>query len=171
MEINNFLKHLNTILNEKSCSQIEFYAPQDVLVTDGSQSYNLKDVYKVHYLNGNYKFVNLFFTFDGIDRLVKANNQNNLSFYLNLVGKEKEDKARLIESYLDQPSNLGLTQLFPSIQHWPIVFLDQIADEQINIFVHILEHKNLLNQSITNYDCLFIDTREEFISKFLPLWV
>ncbi|QHX36750.1 hypothetical protein [Spiroplasma sp. BIUS-1] len=171
MNINNFIKSLNTILIDKSCSQIEFYAPQDVTVIDNNQSHTIKDVYKVHYLNGNYKFVNLYFTFDQQDRLIKASNQNTLTYFLDLKDKEKEERIKLIEVYSDQPSNMGLVQINPGLQFWPIVFLEQFNDGQINIFVHILEHKNLLKQSNTNYDCLFIDNEQEFFTNFLPLWI
>ncbi|WP_338984418.1 hypothetical protein [Spiroplasma endosymbiont of Diplazon laetatorius] len=171
MDINNFIKRLNTTLKEKSCSQIEFYAPQTVNVIDNNQSFNLENIYKVHYLNGNYKFVNLYITFDQKDRLIKASNQNNTSHSLDLTGKEQKEKDSLIELYLDKPSNMGLNQLPVGLQFWPIVFLEQVSDDQIHIFVHILEHKNLTSQSTTNFDCLYIDTQEQLFNEFLPLWV
>ncbi|AGR42231.1 hypothetical protein [Spiroplasma diminutum] len=171
MQANNFLKQLSSILSKQGCSQIEFYEPKDVQVMDGNSKIELKEVYKVHYLNGNYKFVNFYFTFDNRDWLVKASNQNSVSHYLDLFGKEKAEREKLLELYLDKPSVLGLNTLIPSLQIGPVLLLEKVTDGQLHIFVHILKNKNMSTQSLTNFDCLFIDTQEEFFNKFLTMWI
>ncbi|AUB31702.1 hypothetical protein [Spiroplasma floricola] len=167
----NFLKKLNTILIERECNHIEFFDSKDVQLNDEGQSYELKNVYKVHFLNTKDKIVNLYIKFDENDWLIKASNQNNISYYCDLTGKENYEKDELINLYLDKSSKIGLLQLKTSLQHWPIVFLEQVIDESNHIFVNILKYKNLENQSITDYDCLFIDNEEEFFNAFLENWI
>ncbi|WP_339030794.1 hypothetical protein [Spiroplasma endosymbiont of Cantharis nigra] len=163
MEKKDFLKQLNIEINKSNCSEIEFYEPKD--------SGELKEIYKVSFRNNDYKVINLYIVFDNRNWLIRASNQNSLSHYLDLSNKSEEESQKLFDLYLRNPSILGLNEIIPSIQLGPILLLESVIDDETHICVRIIKNKNVAVQSVTNFDCLFIDSASEFFSKFLPVWI
>ncbi|ALD66537.1 hypothetical protein [Spiroplasma cantharicola] len=163
MEIKDFLKQLNLELIKGNCSDIEFYEPKDFN--------ELKQIYRIYFRNNEYWSINLYIVFDERNWLIKASNQNSLSYYLDLNGKTEEECEKIIEPYLKNPSILGLKEMKPSIQLGPILLLENVIDNDRHICITITKNKNLEYQSVTNFDCLFINSAKEFFSKFLPFWI
>ncbi len=163
MEKKDFLKQLNIEINKGNCSEIEFYEPKNFA--------ELKEIYKVSFRNKDYKVINLYIVFDNRNWLIKASNQNSLSYYLDLTNKSEEECQKLFDLYLRNPSILGLNEIIPSIQLDPILLLESVIDDETHICVRIIKNKNVEVQSVTNFDCLFIDSASDFFSKFLPVWI
>ncbi|AGR41153.1 hypothetical protein [Spiroplasma taiwanense] len=169
MNKNVFFKKINEILTKSGCTQIEFYEPKDVTVEHQFKQIKLESIFKIHYLNTNYKFINLYIKFNEIDFLYKASNQKDLTLYLDLTNKTIEEKQVLLDSYSQRDSQLGLTKLKPSLQFGPILFLEKFKDNEFHIYIEILKNKNILDQSNTKLDFLYFDTDFEFFNNFLPI--
>ncbi|AHI52790.1 hypothetical protein [Spiroplasma culicicola] len=171
MEISNYLKSIYKVLNESGCTQIEFYESQDAKFNAKNGFRVIKDVYKIRYMNSNYKFINFYLTFNNNNLIYRASNRQTVSFAINAENKTNQEINEIIEMYLERDSHLGFDPMEFSLQSSPVRFLDSLDPKEINIYVEILRYKNTTPQSSSISDFMFFDNFLTFETEFLPLFL
>ncbi|QBQ07763.1 putative hydrolase of the HAD superfamily [Spiroplasma gladiatoris] len=165
------LKSIYKLLSESECDQIEFYEPQEGIFRAKNETRIINDVYKISYINNNYKTINFFIVFNKNEFLYKVDNKKTKSWEIDVTNKDSREIEDLIDFYSTKESNMGLTMMKNSMQSNPIRFIDSLDENEINIYVEILKYENLVEQSTTIADYMYFNNFKKFLSEFLPLFL
>ncbi|AOG60589.1 hypothetical protein SHELI_v1c06380 [Spiroplasma helicoides] len=164
------LKDIYNYLKECGCTSIEFYLPQDVKFEAKNSMRVIREIYKISFMNKNFKVFNFFLTFNTNNILYRAENTTNASWCITLDDKSSQEVERILDVYLNKDSVMGLSKMEQPIQSTPIRFLDTLDPNQFNIYVEILKYKNITKQSCKITDYMFFDEFDVFFKEFLPIF-
>ncbi|QEH61939.1 hypothetical protein SCHIN_v1c07440 [Spiroplasma chinense] len=171
MNMKEMFTEINKFLNAAGCTHIEFYEPRDVEINSKEGVRVFDQIFKISFLNSNYKFINFFLRFNSNNVIYRADNHQAVSYQIDVNGKSKEETEQLLDMYLERESNLGFQPMEPSLQSSPVRFLDTLDVEQINIYIEILKYKNTAKQSLSITELIYFDDFKSFMNEFLPLFI